>query len=37
MHIAVCLKQVMRRGSHLRVDDARPWVREGDASWELNA
>jgi electron transfer flavoprotein beta subunit len=36
MHIAVCLKQVMRRGSHLRVDDARPWVREGDASWELN-
>jgi electron transfer flavoprotein beta subunit len=36
VHIVVCLKQVMSRGAHLRVDDARTWVREGDASWELN-
>ncbi len=36
MHIAVCLKQVLSRGSHLRVDEARTWVRESDASWELN-
>ncbi len=36
MRIAVCLKQVMSRASHLRVDEARTWVRESDASWELN-
>ena len=36
MHIAVCLKQVLSRGSHLRVDEPRTWVRESDASWELN-
>jgi electron transfer flavoprotein beta subunit len=36
MHLAVCLKQVLSRGSHLRVDDAGTGVREGDASWELN-
>jgi electron transfer flavoprotein beta subunit len=36
MHLAVCLKQVLSRGSHLRVDVAGTGVREGDASWELN-
>ena len=36
MHIAVCLKQVLSRGAHLRVDEARTWVRDSDASWELN-
>ncbi len=36
MRIAVCLKQVLSRGSHLRVDDARTWARDAGASWELN-
>jgi len=36
MRIAVCLKQVLSRASSLRVDEAGTWVREGDASWELN-
>jgi electron transfer flavoprotein beta subunit len=36
MHFTVCLKQVLSRGASLRIDEARMWVREGDASWELN-
>jgi electron transfer flavoprotein beta subunit len=36
MRLAVCLKQVISRASHLRVDDARTGVREADATWELN-
>jgi electron transfer flavoprotein beta subunit len=34
--IAVCIKQVPTREWHPRVDDAGTWVREGDASYELN-
>ena len=36
MKIAVCIKQVPTREWHPRVDDAGTWVREGDASYELN-
>jgi electron transfer flavoprotein beta subunit len=36
MKIAVCIKQVPTREWHPRVDDAATWVREGDASYELN-
>ena len=31
MKIAVCLKQVIKRDSALRVDEARAWVRDADA------
>jgi electron transfer flavoprotein beta subunit len=36
MKIAVCLKQVIKRDSALRVDDARTWVRDADAEFEMN-
>ncbi len=36
MKIAVCLKQVIKRDSTLRVDDARTWVRDADAEFEMN-
>jgi electron transfer flavoprotein beta subunit len=36
MRLAVCLKQVISRVSHLRVDDAGTWIRDADATWELN-
>jgi electron transfer flavoprotein beta subunit len=36
MKIAVCMKQVPTREWHPRVDDSGTWVREGDASFELN-
>src|SRR5436305_11727443 len=36
MKIAVCIKQVVTREWQVRVDDARTWVRDQDASWELN-
>ena len=36
MRLAVCLKQVISRESHLRVEDTGTWVRDADATWELN-
>jgi electron transfer flavoprotein beta subunit len=36
MKIAVCLKQVVTREWHVRVNDAKTWVRDEDASWEMN-
>ncbi len=36
MKIAVCIKQVVTREWPLRVDDAKTWVRDRDASFELN-
>lgn len=36
MKIVVCIKQVVTREWQVRVDDARTWVRDQDASWELN-
>ena len=36
LKIAVCVKQVVTRDWPLRVDDAGTWVRDGDASFELN-
>jgi electron transfer flavoprotein beta subunit len=36
MKIAVCLKQVPARDAQPRVDESRTWIREGDASFELN-
>jgi electron transfer flavoprotein beta subunit len=36
MRIAVCIKQVVTREWQVRVNDARTWVRDQDASWELN-
>jgi electron transfer flavoprotein beta subunit len=36
MKIAVCIKQVVTREWHVRVNDAKTWVRDQDASWELN-
>ena len=36
MRIAVCIKQVVTREWPLRVADSRTWVRDHDASWELN-
>jgi electron transfer flavoprotein beta subunit len=34
--IAVCIKQVVTREWQVRVNDAKTWVRDQDASWELN-
>jgi electron transfer flavoprotein beta subunit len=34
--IAVCIKQVVTREWQVRVNDAKTWVRDSDASWELN-
>jgi electron transfer flavoprotein beta subunit len=36
MRIAVCIKQVVTREWPLRVDDARTWVRDRDATFEMN-
>jgi electron transfer flavoprotein beta subunit len=36
MNIAVCLKQVVTRDWQVRVDDSRTWIRDQDASFELN-
>lgn len=36
MKIAVCIKQVVTRDWPLRVDDAATWVRDRDASFEMN-
>ncbi len=36
MKIAVCIKQVVTREWPLRVDDAKTWVRDRDASFEMN-
>src|SRR6185436_7080143 len=36
MKIAVCLKQVPTRDWHPRLDDAKTWVREQDATFEMN-
>jgi electron transfer flavoprotein beta subunit len=36
MKIAVCIKQVVTREWHVRVNDEKTLVRDGDAAWELN-
>jgi electron transfer flavoprotein beta subunit len=36
MKIAVCIKQVVTREWHVRINEAKTWVRDQDASWELN-
>ena len=36
MKIAVCIKQVVTREWQLRVNDAKTWIRDTDASWEPN-
>jgi len=36
MKIAVCLKQVPTREWHPRLNDARTWIRDQDASFEMN-
>jgi electron transfer flavoprotein beta subunit len=36
MKIAVCIKQVVTREWQLRVNDASSWIRDQDASFELN-
>jgi electron transfer flavoprotein beta subunit len=36
MKIAVCIKQVPTREWQPRLNDARTWIREGDASYEMN-
>jgi electron transfer flavoprotein beta subunit len=36
MKIAVCIKQVPTREWQPRLNDARTWIREGDASYETN-
>jgi electron transfer flavoprotein beta subunit len=36
MVIAVCVKQVVTREWQVRVNEAKTWVRDQDASWELN-
>ncbi len=36
MKIAVCIKQVPTREWQPRVDEAKTWIREGDASFEMN-
>jgi electron transfer flavoprotein beta subunit len=36
MKIAVCVKQVVTREWQLRVNEARTWIRDADASFELN-
>src|SRR5215203_7479193 len=36
MRIAVCIKQVPTREWQPRLNEARTWIREQDASWELN-
>ncbi len=36
MRIAVCIKQVVTREWQLRVNEAKTWIRDQDASFELN-
>jgi len=36
MKIAVCVKQVVTREWQVRLDDAKTWVRDQDASFEMN-
>jgi electron transfer flavoprotein beta subunit len=36
MKIAVCIKQVVTREWQLRVNDRKTWIRDADASFELN-
>src|SRR5689334_4491471 len=36
MRIAVCIKQVVTREWQLRVNDQKTWIRDQDASFELN-
>src|SRR2546430_17730644 len=36
MRIAVCIKQVTTREWQPRLDDSRTWIREQDASFEMN-
>jgi electron transfer flavoprotein beta subunit len=36
VRIAVCIKQVVTREWQVRVNEAKTWVRDQDASWELN-
>ena len=36
MTIVVCVKQVPTREWQPRVNDAGTWIRDEDASWELN-
>src|SRR5678815_2332115 len=36
MKIAVCIKQVVTREWQLRVNEPKTWIRDQDASWELN-
>src|SRR5919108_1695321 len=36
MKIAVCIKQVVSREWQLRVNDSKIWIRDSDASFELN-
>ena len=36
MKVAVCIKQVVTREWQVRVNEAKTWVRDSDASWELN-
>src|SRR5580765_413221 len=36
MRIAVCVKQVITREWQVRVNESKTWVRDQDASWELN-
>jgi electron transfer flavoprotein beta subunit len=36
MKIAVCIKQVVTREWQLRVNENKTWIRDQDASFELN-
>jgi electron transfer flavoprotein beta subunit len=36
MKIAVCIKQVVTREWQLRINEARTWIRDADASYEMN-
>src|SRR6266480_3647205 len=36
MKIAVCIKQVPSRDWHPRLNDAKTWIREADAAYEMN-
>ena len=36
MKIAICIKQVVTREWQLRIDDQKRWIRDQDASFELN-
>src|ERR671939_1577320 len=36
MQIAVCIKQVVTREWQLRINDSKTWIRDQDASYEMN-